>query len=930
MRAVRSVRVSRLGILGVLLVLVALGTSAGGQASPVRGASVAAVAGNGPCLNASSPSSFSGQLAVEGGPLAASAVSNVNLSYSYFQEITVQYSPNGTLISRNCARESATAVTDANGGFSFSIVLPSESCAPVPPSGEACTTYSGPYVPVHVAPASPPPSGYDLAVSQNGSVFTLTWVAELALLSVSPAGSVATLSSDAPGTFVATPEMANGTPSPLAPSFHWTLGGAGWAFLGVPTTGTVTVEGIPGALEGKLTVQASAVVGATVLVTPVVRVHLEAVSTSIVNGTVNRTRIDAGGSLMFTVEALGAAGYGYSATVAPGLGQAPTLIPCSTTPGPPSTVSVLCSASVTYPAEGTGSLAVNVSNGYSSADWSSPTLTVDSAPALEVSPSPLTGYAGAPMSVVLTVAEGSGTPPYSTACFAPGAGPTLCSHSPGPAWTFAPTFPAAGNYSATAWTVDATGMNRSAQEAVHVLRPLQLGALLVDAQNVSAGTGVTLSSAVYGGDLPGRLWWNASDLGTPVATGPVGADGPLSADFVPPSVGTVRLSLTLVDALGTVVESSVVVSVTVGPATSIALTRAASATPVVVGSPIPLAWQALDAVDAPVPTFAVPATLSVETSSGGPALSWVNASTSGALSSFPEGTIAVPSGAWVDGSLNLTVTPTVAGALTVRLSGPELPGGPLIVDLVSAPDLTRLHLFDPTVVVVGDQTNRTYWHVSDRFGNPVPGAYLIVQYLYQGSTSDRLVPVEGTPTGGTGAWVNYSIPDSGGVIRVLDRSGDLLLGPLQVQAGPPPAAEIPALAILLAAASAGAVGALTSAVVRWGTAVPLIPDEEEEARRLAEGRGAVLESVRAAGVVTLRSLQASWGSGSPPPDLDDWVASLVADGTLLVRVLPDGDSGFFLAPERPRDPRVTVDEVALDRAVARREAALGDGEEGPP
>jgi len=137
------------------------------------------------------------------------------------------------------------------------------------------------------------------------------------------------------------------------------------------------------------------------------------------------------------------------------------------------------------------------------------------------------------------------------------------------------------------------------------------------------------------------------------------------------------------------------------------------------------------------------------------------------------------------------------------------------------------------------------------------------------------------------------------------------------------------LAILLAAASVGAVGALTWAVVPRGLPAARLPDEEEEARRLAEGRGAVLEIVRAAGAATGRSIEVSWGP-EPPPDLDEWVASLVADGTLLARALPDGTAEFSLAPERTPDLRVTVDEVALERAVARREAEIRDGEERRP
>lgn len=930
MPAVRYVRIRRLGVLGLLCIMLVLGTSAGGRASSVSGESGVPTVGSGPCANGSGPSSFSGQLAIEGGPLPASAVSHVTLSYGYFEEATVRYSPNGTLISVNCTEESATTTTDGNGGFSFSIVLPAESCEPVPPSGDACTTYSGPYVPVRVTPASPSPPGYGLSVTQNGSVFDLTWVAQLALLSVTPTGTLATLATGAPGTFVATPEMANGTQSPLAPSFNWTLAGAGWTFVAAPTAGTATVEGAPGALEGNLSVQASASAGSSLFATPVLRVNLEAVATSIVNGSVNRTLVDAGGSIGVTVEAMGAAGYSYSAAVAPGIGEAAPDVACSTTPVSPSTVSVRCATSVTYPTEGTGSMTVNVSNGYSSKAWSSPALVVAPALALVVDPSPLTGYAGSPLSVGLTVAKGSGSPPYVTACFDPGAGPTLCSHSSGPSWTFRPTFAAPGNYSATAWAVDSTGMNRSASVAVHVLGPLAVGPLLLGSPNVSAGTAVALSSSVAGGDLPGSLWWNASDLAAPLRTEAVVADGPVFADFVPPSVGTVRLSLTLVDSLGTVAESSVVVSVTVGPAASIALTGVPSASPTVVGSPTLVAWEALNAVGEPVPSFAAAATLSVETSGGEPALSWLNGSAVGPLSSFPEGTFAVPPGAWVSGRLNLTVTPTVAGLLTVRLTGPQLPGGPLTVPLVTAPDANQLRLFDPTVVVAGDPMNRTYWHISDRFGNPVPGAYIVVQYLSRGSSSDRLVPVELASDGTTGVWVNYSIPGPDDEVWVLDPSGDVLLGPLSLPVTVPPSREIPVATILLVAASVGAVGALRSMGGRRREPTPRLSDEEEEARRLAEGRGTVLEIVRAAGVATVGSVAAAWNPEPPPPDLDDWIASLIADGTLLVRFLPDETAEFYVAPERPRDVRVTVDEAALERAVARREAAFRDGEEGPP
>jgi len=79
-----------------------------------------------------------------------------------------------------------------------------------------------------------------------------------------------------------------------------------------------------------------------------------------------------------------------------------------------------------------------------------------------------------------------------------------------------------------------------------------------------------------------------------------------------------------------------------------------------------------------------------------------------------------------------------------------------------------------------------------------------------------------------------------------------------------------------------------------------------------------------AGAVDLAGLEAGWG-GPAPPALADWVASLVADGTLRATLGEDGRARFCLAAEPPEPLQLTLDPEELDRVLRRRDEELAGG-----
>lgn len=915
--------------MSVLVTLVLL--MGGATARPAHGGTTAspapAVSGNGSCPGPRESTSYTGTLAVEGGPLPTSAVDGIPIDLSYYQEVNVTYTLNDTPVSLNCVlvEVPSAAVTDGYGHFNGTIVPAADGCGSV-----YCTFYEAPFGPVSVTP-EPTPAGYGLASSGTDPSFQLTWVAGLTTVTLAPGGPAVPFAPGSVRSFTATPWTANGSVSSLAPEFHWTLSGAGWSFSVPSNRSSVAVVAGPDAGTGVLSVSANATVGNNSFETPSVAVNLSCAATTIENGSLGRTVIDAGEPDPVSVTSLGAAGYDYRASFALGPGSPNESVNCTTVARSATVARVDCSATVTYSAPGAAELSVNVTNGYSNATWSSPPITVDPAPVLRATPATPIGYPGVALPIEVEAANGSGDPPYSVACFDPGVGPIQCSTSGGPNWTFRPTYPTVGSYSAIAWAIDAAGMNRSLAVGVTVVDPLSVGPLALSNASLEAGVPSNLSTVIGGGALPAEAWWNASDLSGPIRVEPLGEDGAASVSFVPPAAGSVTLSLTVRDALGETEGSSRTLAVDPGPTASVTALTPALLPPSVVGRPVALAWQARDALGETALGVGTSLDLVVENGSGILAPSWANVSHLGELSAAPEGSFAVPTSAWSAGTLALNLTPAVAGLLTIDLGGPGLRGSSVTLPVV-APDLIHLRLFAPEFAHYGNRVNRTFWHVSDRAGDPVPGAYLTLAYEGPKGTTNTLLPVGWVAPGVTGLWVNYSLPDEGSVL-LLDAAGEVLVGPVSLAApstsaalriGPPLGFVALPVALIAGVASASFVARTRRREVRV-----VLPNEEEEAHRFAEGRAEVIEVVRNAGAVDLATIAAAWEVERVPGDLDDWIRSLVADGTLIASSGADGGVTYSLAPTSPEpsSPRVTLDPEALERAVAAREAVAEEPRE---
>ncbi len=358
-----------------------------------------------------------------------------------------------------------------------------------------------------------------------------------------------------------------------------------------------------------------------------------------------------------------------------------------------------------------------------------------------------------------------------------------------------------------------------------------------------------------------------------------------------------------------------------------------------VGAPAAFAWEALDAHGDRVVTFSAAADLSVsESGIDANAPAWVNSSSAGPLTRAANGTFSIPASAWTGGLLGLSIDLAVSGPITVRLYGPLLPtvAGPIA--LTALPDLNHLVLYGATNVTnhLANQSRSysAYWHVKDRFGDPAPGARLLIEFSTGTAENETVVPVLWSTGGTTGAWVNYSVNGSaGGTLTVVDEAGVALLGPMTVPAvGTGSTTSAPSLSplalagvTLLAVGGIGGIGALLYGGRPRRSPAPT--GEEEELRRLAEGRATVVELLRRSGPLALPEIEARWEPPPAPPALADWIASLVTDGTLSATIDEGGRARFALAERPTAEPHVTLDEEALERGIARREAAVARDDE---
>jgi len=862
---------------------------------------------------------------VEGGPLPLSAVSDVPLSYGYDTQITWRNDSTGAVESTECETSLAATQTTTNGSFSFDLLLANSSCDRFV---GLCSSVSGPFGPLVVDPTSGAPPGYLTSVTRNGSVIDLAYVAALADVALTPAGPNATYSVVASESIGFRALTGNGSPSPGSPRYTWNFVGGGWTIRPGPGDRSITLSASPNATRAQLSVSATLSVGGTNLTAGPENLSIAAIPTSISTAGTNRTAVDVGRPVTFLLSASGATGYDYTASVLPGLGLASRPLACESGPASTGTITLECTTSVVYPSTGQATPSESVSNGYSTATEYLAPVTIVSPPSVEVTPSALVGYAGAPLSLRVQALAGTGTGPYAQACFDLGTGATLCSSTPGPNWTFRPTWDTVGTYIGSAWTVDADGAIAALAVPVTIVEAPHLGPASAGAPTVPVGAAVSLAATLTGGLLPGAYWWNVSGENGSLAYGSVREDGTVAATWIPSAVGPRYVSLTVVDALGTLVEQTVSISVTPDPATSLPVVRLPPGDPVPAGTSIPLAWQAYDAEGALAVTYA-PATEVLLTDPLGRPVSdaWVNASGVGPLLPAGPGEFGVPSAAWALGRLNLSVATVVAGTLEVALRGAGIPTSSPTLTVDIAPDLERLQLYAPDVVVAGDRTNRTFWLVRDVFGNPADGAALEVDFESSGTYRASIAPVRDGPNGTVGVWVNYTMPSrAGGSLEVRPTSLQVLLGPVEIPAATAGSSGESGVVVLAVALPVGAVG-LGGAL--WARRRPRPPAEDalvsdDALIEFVTGRDRVIATVREAGAADLDHIEQAWGSSAPPSELADWVASLVADGTLGARTGPDGVARFCLAGPPAGPAHVILDEDALERATRARAELLGD------
>ncbi len=904
----------------LVLVLAGLVLAAPGPPTPASAGFASASA----CPGALGPTSYQGVVADLGGAPGAVSVSDVKLLVDYSIEATVTNLTTGAVESISCSTSSLSTESNATGGFAFGISPGSTSC--LAPAGDPeleCTTYSGPYGPLAITVENLLPPDYAAVTNETGANVTVDLVALLETLELDPTGPVAV---DAPGaalSVAAVPYAADGAPTPagVGLTYNWSITGSGWSLAAPSNTSSVSVVSALDAGVGHLSVSAATATedddtnSPVPLETSPANLTLWVAATGITSSELNRTVLDVGGSVRAQANATGAAGFAYSATFSNGEGGAPISVPCATGASSGGLVNVSCSADLPLPEAGTVVPSVVVTNGFSEAGANFTAVTITPPPQLELTPSAPVGYAGAPIPVELSAAAGTGATPFQGACLATG-GAVLCSTSAGPTWTFDPVLADAGVYSATAWAIDADGENASASTTLDVVAPLDLGPISAPS-NATVSEPVSLSVDLTGGVLPVAYFFNASTSAAPLAAGTMDSDRPISATFDPSQSGVVQVTVTAVDDLGTRTEVETDLSIAPAPA---AVVRAVSATPgsaVVVGTPTSVAWTAFGADGRPVPTYAPSIELTLSGPSG-PVAGWVNASGIGPFAAVAPGEFAVPSNAWVNGTLQVSVTGAAAVATAVDLVGTGLPGAVAPWSFAVAPDLDHLELSQPDVVVPGARTNATEWTVTDRFGDPVPGAPVTIEVDTASGGLARVAPAVVGAGGLTYVWVNVSLGASGGSVRVLDAAGDLLLPARSVPALTAPAAgRLPPLASLGATIPIGIVaGSLSYAAARRRRRSSP-PPLEEAMRQLSEGRARIEEIVDATGGATLSELARVWDPPPAPPELAEWVASLVTDGTLAPTESVAGETLYRLAP-REEGVRITLDPEELERAIARR------------
>lgn len=871
----------------------------------------------GTCPGSPSSGTYNGSVAIVGGALASPTAANVSIAMAYAYLFNYTTSSGHTTFT--CEVGHAGAVSDAGGRFSMTATLPATSCNRV-----GCSTFSGPFGTPTFGIAPTLPAGYFLKSAVDRASVELSIVHALESVTVTPAGRW-TVSVNAPSALAATALAADGTASPVPVRFVFGLNGSGWSFPAPAIGGNASVVAAPGASIGTFTARASGTYGGAALTTPSVSVELTAVATAIDDAALAATSVDAGASVGVNLNGSGAAGDTYTAEVDPGLGAAWEPVPCTSASAPGGTVAVACSGHLTFAAAGTADPVAHLTNGYSSDSWRLAQVTVAAPLRVGVAPTPIRAYANTTIEVHVAVAAGTGTPPFGPACVDPGGGVSDCVTGPASSWTIAVPAPAVGEYVGRASVQDAGGANASADFPTIVSARPELGALAVTTSAPVAGSVDAVRAYLVGGSLPAAYWWNLSSPAATVASGTVGAAGLLSANLTFTVPGPAVLTLTVADALGTVVASPARLDVLPGPADRLAFDalwgNASSA-----GVSVPLTLTATDLFGDPVGPFAAEVNLTVVGPAGSAGGAWVNTSLGASFLDAEGGRAALPSSAWADGALALAFTTTTGGRWAV-LASAGTASDPLtasaIVDVGA--DAEHLRLADPRVATPGARTNQTLYTVTDRFGNALAGGFLVVRAVFGPAVSvaqSRVEVADGIST----VWVNYSAPNAdAGAVYVESSLGGAVLATLYVPGFSAPAVAASVVAAVVAVGGIGA-GCLAVALLRRrraGTAAATAP-VEAELERLAVGRAHVLARLGADGPLGTESLVE--GCPGPRPtarEFDDWLEALVTEGAVVRRRSPYGAWEYALGdvppPDAPIVLKVDLDPEALERALGRRD-----------
>jgi hypothetical protein len=874
------------------------------------------------CAGASAAAAFTGSLSVDGGGSSPPSVSDVGVALTYW--VTLNYTPTNGASVFYCDEETSTNVTDSLGGLSISAPLPGSSC-----NRYFCSIFSGPFGPLTFSTPSDLPAGFFLTQSVSGGQVGLAFVAALASTHLAPASRV-TLSADAPTIVRAYPTAGNGAPSPATAGFAWQLLGNGWSLVNGSGTANVTIEAFDTASPGTLTVWVNGSYDGTAESAPSVTLEIAAASTSVTQATVLPTSLDVGYPATFTVTGEGAGGYTYVADVSPGLGLATATAPCTTSVVADGLVALSCSVSVTYDQPGLASPTVNLTNGFSTASMSFAPVAVAPTLGLTVSPASAVAYVGETVGVDLTGDSETGTAPQGPACLWPGNGRTICDVGPGPTYPFAVAYGSAGVYSGHATLADRSGANVSVPFSATVDDRPMLSTIVASTNDLPVGQTATLVGSVSGGALPLEYWWNSSSPAGTLFDGTLSADGTLAFTFVPHISGSTTITLYVLDSLGTVVSYPTLMTVTAGPATNL-LAGVGPGGATMAGSPTPVSWSAVNPSGEPVSGWSAPVSIVLAPAPGGASvlpMAWVNVS--GAPISPVDGAYPVAASDWSSGELRCTVDIGGAGEFLVTLSGglPPLDGGTGAVELTVAPNTSALVLSQPKVVLPGLRTNDTLWQIADRFGDALDGGSIRVDTIVSGVWHNQSSLVQGNATTGTSVWVNYSVPsDSAATVFVVSAAGFFLLPPIAI-ASPAAPSYLPVAWLLVAI---GAALAAAAAFGLWGRrrrpdAVespggPDAPASEDELLRWAEGRAHVLLRASSERGQTLDELADGFVGRPPrPEEMTDWVASLVADGSLRIVLGDDGRSRFLRVGDAGAGPlTVQLDDRALAEALGRRD-----------